>query len=167
MATKLPVVINNVRFWINPTNISSKKALNIANLDTMRGRQFQVWWPAPEVVTIQGEAFGSDAYSQLLYLKKHYEGTDGQPTISTLKYKTTKYKGYIVSLDVSADVKNLDVWTYSLNLQLLHGQKFNIEDFSLKPTGPTIGALENLEKVGEVLDLTLDSITDAIGRIRL
>ena len=160
MGQKLPVVINDVRFWINPTNMVVRKALNIAQLDTMRGRQFQVWWPSPEVVSISGEAFGKDAYKQLLYLKRHYEGTGGNPSLSTLTYKTYKYDGYIVNLDVTADAKNMNVWIYSLNFQLLHGNKFRVEDFSLTESNPVLHPLTQVDKIGELLNLAIDDIFD-------
>jgi hypothetical protein len=127
MATKFPLIINDVRFSINPKNISVRKALNIAQVDTMGGRQYQIWWPQPEIMTLQGETLGETAYQQLMNLKQFYEGTK----LSTLTYKVHTYKGYIISLDVTADTQNLQVWSYTLNFQLIHGEKFAVEDFSL------------------------------------
>ena len=155
MAIKYPLTINNVKFTVNPKNISNRKQLNIAQLDTMGGRQYQVWWPAPEVVTIQGETFGDTAYSQLMFLKRHYDSTK----VSTLTYKVHTYTGYITGLDVTADTGNLQVWIYTINFQLLHGQKFFVEDFAVTST-PIIGGT-----VGQILNQIEEATTNAPSSI--
>jgi len=123
-----PLIINNVQFLINPRSIRVDKNLQVAGLDTFKGRVFQSWWLAPETLTIEGNAYGSRAYNILMSLKAHYEGFD---KISTLVYKGVEYKGFLASLTASASADNPRVFSYSIRFQLLQGERFRIEDLSI------------------------------------
>lgn len=145
MATKFPLQINSLRFFVNPTNLKIVKAVNFSPLATQNGITYQVWYDAPEVLTISGVCAGSTAYKELVFLKQNFERTD---KVSDLFYKTRLYKGFITSLDVEHNTQHINQFNYNITFQLLFGEKFAIEDFSLTGNeqgvvGRTLNDLEN------------------------
>lgn len=129
MAHVFPIEINGVRLYINPRQLQVQKNLLSAQADTFTGRVYQIWWAQPEVITISGVVFGDFAYQQLLKLKRDYESKKK----STLRYKTTTYEGFITRFDVTYASENPRQWSYSLTFNLLQGQHFQVEDFTILP----------------------------------
>lgn len=136
MATKFPIQINNLRFFVNPTQISISKNVTFAPLATQSGVIYQVWYDAPEIMTISGASAGSTAYRELLFLKRNFERTD---KVSEIFYKTRIYRGFITSLTVEHGTSHINEFTYNIRFQLLFGEKFGVEDFSL--TGNETGII--------------------------
>lgn len=136
MATKFPIQINNLRFFVNPTQMSITKSVSYAPLATQGGVTFQVWYDAPEVLTITGASAGKTAYRELLFLKRNFERTD---KTSELFYKTRIYRGFITNLSIEHSTGHINQFNYTIQFQLLHGERFGIEDFSL--TGDETGLI--------------------------
>lgn len=128
MASIYPVTLNNLRFFVNPRNLKINKNISFATLPTQSGVQYQVWYNAPEMLIISGASAGQTAYQELLFLKQQYEKNN---KLSTLFYKTRQYQGFITMMDVESSTSHLNEFTYTINFQLLTGQSFAIEDFSI------------------------------------
>ena len=132
MAVKYPLILNNVRFFVNPTNLKIKKDIAMSSLATHSGVKYYVRYDTPEKLTISGFSAEDSAYKELLFLKENFERTD---KISELFYKTTVYTGILNSLDIDYAHDNPNKFPYTIEFQLLFGQKFKIEDFALQATG--------------------------------
>src|SRR5579864_8253338 len=146
MAQIYPVRINNLNFFVNPRNMKIAKNVSYGTLPTQGGVQYQIWYNTPETLVITGASAGQTAYQELLFLKQNFESND---KLSTLFYKTQVYQGFITLLDVEASTTHLNEFTYTLNFQLLFGQQFAIEDFSVSTTNngvieSAIGRLETI-----------------------
>lgn len=146
MASIYPVRINNLNFYVNPRNMKIAKNVSFGQLPTQNGVQYQVWYNAPEMLIMTGASAGSTAYQELLFLKQQYEKNN---KLSTLFYKTQQYQGFITALDVEASTSHLNEFTYTLNFQLLTGQSFGIEDFSISTqnNGVVLGAIGRLQNI--------------------
>jgi len=142
MATFLPVQINNLRFSVNPTHLNITKGVNFGTLPTQDGVKYQVWYDAPEILTIAGTSAGKTAYIELSFLKRNFERTN---KLSELFYKTRIYKGFITNLQVEHSTTHINQFTYSITFQLVFGEKFAIEDFTVtsKEIGGRIGRYIN------------------------
>lgn len=154
MATRFPLQLNNLRFFVNPTGLNIQKGLVFAPLNTQSGVKYQVWYEAPEILTITGDAAGNTGYKELLFLKQQFEKTN---KISELFYKTRIYKGFITSLQVDNNTQHLNRFSYSITFQLLQGEAFAIEDFALtrNEEGAVGRALKKVEDfINEKLNTT-------------
>lgn len=122
------------------------KNVSFGTLPTQSGVQYQIWYNAPEMLALTGSSAGQTAYQELLFLKQNYEKNN---KLSTLFYKTRMYQGFIISLEVEASTSHLSEFTYSINFQLLTGQSFAIEDFSLTTNNNGIvqGAIGRLQTI--------------------
>jgi hypothetical protein len=146
MATIYPLQLNGLRFFVNPRNMKITKAASFAPLTTQSGIQYQVWYNTPEMLVLTGASAGQTAYQELLFLKQNFEKND---KLSTLFYKTRLYQGFLTLLDVEASTSHLNEFTYTINFQLLTGQEFAIEDFSISTTnnGLIQGAIGRLQNI--------------------
>lgn len=146
MATIYPLKLNDLNFYVNPRNMRISKAVSFAPLPTQSGVQYQVWYNAPEMLTLSGACAGQTAYQELLFLKQNFEKND---KLSTLFYKTRLYQGFLTLLDVEASTSHLNEFTYTINFQLLTGQEFAVEDFSISTTnnGLVLGAIGRLQTI--------------------
>lgn len=151
--TKFPLILNGIKFRVNPTALSIKKPVLKGTVNTQGGVRFQIWYNMPEVLTIQGVAGGETAYNELLFLKNNFEKTTTQ-RYSELFYKTKIYKGFIDTVDVGHTLENHQRFPYTIAFQLLHGEQFNLHDFSLEPRG----------LVGEATDFLEENINAPIAR---
>lgn len=161
MATKFPIQINNLRFFVNPTNLSITKGVNFGTLNTQSGTKYQVWYDTPEILTISGVSAGDTAYKELLFLKQNFELTN---KLSEVFYKTRLYKGFITNISVEASTTHLNEFTYSLTFQLLQGEKFGFEDFSLKSNEKGVVATA-LAKLEGIINQPLSSLESSIGKL--
>jgi len=145
MATKLPLQLNNIRFTVNPTHLLITKGVNFGTLNTQGGVKYHIWYDTPEILTINGVAAGKSAYTELLFLKQHFERTDKK---SELFYKTRVYKGFITNLTIEHSTSHINEFTYSITFQLLFGEKFAVEDFSIKSDEKEVvrGAIGEISK---------------------
>jgi hypothetical protein len=161
MATKFPLQLNNLRFFVNPTQLAISKGVNYAQLATQNGPQFQVWYNTPEVLTITGMCAGSTAYQELVFLKTQFEKAD---KLSQLFYKTRLYNGFITNMTVEAAVGHLGYFNYTIQFQLLFGQQFAIEDFSL--TGNEVGPVEAaINRVASIINAPIAGLQSTLGKI--
>jgi hypothetical protein len=146
MANIYPLQLNSLKFYVNPRQMKITKNVSFAPLATQSGIQYQVWYNAPEMLILTGASAGQTAYQELLFLKQQYEKNN---KLSTLFYKTQVYQGFITLLDVEASTSHLNEFTYTLNFQLLTGQEFAIEDFSISATnnGLVQGAIGRLQTI--------------------
>lgn len=155
MATRYVIQINNIRFYVNPTGLNIQKNTIISPLNTQGGVKYQAWYDAPEVLTITGDSAGATAYSELLSLKNNFENTNKQ---STLFYKTRLYKGFIQNLQVDHNIMgHPNRFSYTITFQLLFGEKFAIEDFSLtrSSSGFLNGVINKAEDfINKQIDIT-------------
>ena len=143
MSTKFPIQINNLRFRVNPTGLNVTKAVNFGTLPTQNGVKYQIWYDAPEVLTITGASAGGSAYQELVTMKRNFERSD---KVSELFYKTRLYKGFITNLTVEHSTGHINQFTYTIQFQLLFGEQFAIEDFSITrdETGVVARTLQSL-----------------------
>ncbi len=128
MAKTFPLQINNLRFSVNPTSLSISKPVTYQDLPTQSGVIYQVWYDSPEVLTIAGESAGKTAFQELGFLKRNFERTD---KVSELFYKTRLYRGFITQMNVEHAIGHINRFTYNITFQLLQGEQFAFEDFSL------------------------------------
>jgi hypothetical protein len=137
------------------------KAVSYGTLPTQGGVQYQIWYNSPEMLILSGASAGSTAYQELLFLKQQFESSN---KLSTLFYKTQVYQGFITLLDVEASTSHLNEFTYNLNFQLLQGQQFAIEDFSISTTnnGLVLGAIANLQNK---LNIPLNKASSSISNL--
>lgn len=161
MATKLPLQINNLRFSVNPTSLSINKGLNYGTLQTQGGVKYQVWYESPEVLTISGASAGDSAYKELVFLKRNFERTD---KVCELFYKTRIYRGFITNLQVDHDISHINTFNYTIQFQLLFGEKFAIEDFSI--TGDDTGIVGTaIRKLENVINEPLNKLESSIDQL--
>jgi len=114
---------------VNPTGLNIQKGVIFAPLNTQGGVKYQVWYDAPEILTITGESAMSTAYNELLFLKNNFERTN---KVSELFYKTRLYKGFITNMQIDHNILgHPNRFSYTVTFQLLFGEKFAIEDFAL------------------------------------
>jgi hypothetical protein len=144
MATKFPLILNNIKFQVNPKNIRVTKPLVVADVATQAGIKYQIWYNQPELIVITGISAGDSAYKELMFLKQNFEVTSSS-RLSQLFYKTTIYTGFIRKLEVGHNLDEHLRFPYTIDFQLVQGQKFNIEDFALQPEGALSRATSFLE----------------------
>jgi hypothetical protein len=146
MATIYPVKLNDINFYVNPRNMKITKTVNFGTLPTQGGVQYQIWYNAPEMLVMTGACAGQTAYQELLFLKQNFEMNN---KLSTLFYKSQIYQGFLTLLDVEASTSHLNEFTYTINFQLLFGQQFAIEDFSISTinNGLIEGAIGRLQNI--------------------
>ena len=144
MATRFPLQLNNIRFFVNPTGLNIQKGLTFAPLNTQGGVKYQVWYESPEILTVTGDSAGDTGYRELLFLKQQFEKTN---KLSELFYKTRIYKGFITSIQVDHNTSHLNRFAYTITFQLLQGEHFAVEDFALtrKEEGIVSNALKKVE----------------------
>src|SRR6267142_6251059 len=161
MATIYPFRLNNLNFFVNPRNLKITKGVSFGTLPTQGGVQYQIWYNAPEMLVMTGASAGQTAYQELLFLKQQFEANN---KLSTLFYKTQIYQGFITLLDVEASTSHLNEFTYTINFQLLFGQQFAIEDFSISTTnnGVVLGAIGRL---ATVLNIPLNKASSNISNL--
>ena len=160
MATKYPLILNDIMFYVNPMSLKLSKSTAISSLPMQSGVKFYSWYDNPETLSISGICAEDSAYKELLFLKENFENTN---KLSTLFYKTTVYQGIIVSLDVNFDHDNPNRFPYSISFQLLYGQKFRVEDFSLQ-SDPVSSALSGLaDKVNVIVSDSEKWVKDRLG----
>ena len=161
MASIYPIRLNNLNFFVNPRNMKITKAVSYGTLPTQGGVQYQIWYNSPEMLILTGASAGQTAYQELLFLKQQFESNNKQ---STLFYKTQVYTGFITLLDVEASTSHLNEFTYTINFQLLFGQQFAIEDFSISTTnnGLVEGAIGRLEGI---LNIPLNKVSSSISNL--
>src|SRR5690349_19436930 len=161
MATIYPLRINNINFSVNPRNMKITKGVSYGTLPTQGGVQYQIWYNSPEMLTLSGASAGQTAYQELLFLKKQFENNN---KLSTIFYKTQVYQGFITLLDVEASTSHLGEFTYTLNFQLLFGQEFAIEDFSISTTnnGLVQSAIGRLQTI---LNIPLNKASSNISNL--
>jgi hypothetical protein len=161
MATKFPLQLNNLRFFVNPTNLNITKGVNFGTLPTQSGVKYQVWYDAPEVLTIAGVSAGKTAYKELVFLKRNFERTNKQ---SELFYKTRIYKGFITNITVEHGTSHINEFTYTIIFQLLFGEKFAIEDFSV--TGNERGIVaRTLQQLDEIINEPIRRLESSIEKL--
>lgn len=146
MASIYPLQFNGLKFFVNPRNMKITKQVAFGTLPTQGGTQYQIWYNSPEVLVLSGACAGQTAYQELLFLKQQYEKND---KLTTLFYKTQLYQGFITLLDVENSTTHLNEYTYTINFQLLFGQQFAVEDFSISTTnnGVVESAIGNLQNI--------------------
>lgn len=161
MATIYPLRINDLNFYVNPRNMKITKAVSYGTLPTQGGVQYQIWYNSPEMLVLTGSSAGQTAYQELLFLKQQFENNN---KLSTLFYKTQVYQGFLTLLDVESSTTHLGEYTYTVNFQLLFGQQFAIEDFSLSTTnnGLVLGAIGRL---ATVLNIPLNKASANISNL--
>lgn len=135
MATVFPLIINGVRFQVNPTMLASNKSIKYATLETQSGVVYQFWYNNPETLEITGMSAGSSAYQELIFLRNNFDVTLNPGTISQLFYKSKTYNGFLTNLKITHNIKRHLLFEYSMTFQLLQNEEFKIEDFALQPTG--------------------------------
>jgi len=163
--TKFPLTINGVRFQVNPRSLKVSKPLMYDQLRTMGGVRFQIWYPQPEVLTINGISAGDTAYKELLFLKNTFETTDFS-NVSFLFYKTQGYRGFITRLEVGHSLDAHQRFPYEISFQLLFGEKFNIHELSLEPSG-VVGEIQDYieENINAPIARFGDAINKTIGKV--
>lgn len=164
MAIKYSLILNNVKFLINPTSLSITKGVLMSNLNLQSGTKYYIWYDSPEVLTISGQAAGQTAYRELLFLKNNFERSD---KTSTLFYKTGLYYGIIVGLNTTFEAENPNRFTYSITFQLLFGQKFKIEDFALNPSG-IMGQIAGIgQGIEDTINVYLNKAEEIVNNIKI
>lgn len=143
MATTFPIILNGVRFQVNPTSLDTNKTLKYGTLDTQSGVVYQFWYNNPETLGISGMSAGNSAYQELLFLRQNYDVTINPGTVSQLFYKTKTYNGFLTGLKITHNIRRHKLFEYTMTFQLLQGEQFKVEDFALTPTG-LIGTVTTL-----------------------
>jgi hypothetical protein len=137
MATIYPVILNGVRFQVNPRSLDISKGIKYGSLETQNGVVYQFWYNNPEVLKISGISAGTSAFQELIFLRNNYDVTLNPGKISQLFYKSKTYNGFLANLQVTHNISQGThlLFQYNLTFQLLQGEEFKFEDFALQPTG--------------------------------
>lgn len=163
MAAKFPLVLNNLRFFVNPTGMNVTKGLNFSPLNTQNGVIYQVWYDAPEVLTITGQSAGDTAYRELAFLKRDFEKTN---KLSELFYKTRVYEGFITNLTIDHNTGHPNRFNYTITYQLLQGEKFAIEDFAISQSINLGGDVERaLKKIQDFINEPIAKFENKVRKI--
>ena len=161
MAIKYPMYLDNLRFFVNPTNIGIKKNSQVAESKTKLGVIYQIWPDLPDVLDLKGIAFGANTFNELLRLKNAFEKIN---KLIILRYKGRSYSGFLKTLDVNGDAEVPGRFNYSFNFQCINPPHFEIQDLSIG-TGPTASAVgTSLSRAFSDLSNSLASTTESIGR---
>lgn len=164
MATKYSLILNNVKFLVNPTGLAINKGILMSSLNLQSGTKYYVWYDSPEVLTISGQSAGQTAYRELLFLKENFQRTD---KTSTLFYKTGLYYGILTSLTTNFEATDPNRFGYTINFQLLFGQKFRIEDFALNPSG-IMGQIAGIgQGIEDTINVYLNKAEDIVANIKI
>jgi len=145
MALRYPVILNGIRFLINPKHFSVRKPLSMAELPTQEGVEYQTWYNLPEILEIGGQSAGETAFRELQFLKDNFARTN---KISELYYKNRLYRGIIREMTITSSSDYIYRFKYSITFQLLQGESFAVEDFALKKTNED-ALIPNLKKAWE------------------
>lgn len=161
---KYTLILNNVKFMVNPTNLKISKGVAISQAALQSGIKYYVWYDSPELLSITGMSAGTTAYQELLFLRTNFERTN---KTSTLYYKTGLYYGMIMGLNVNFEAQDPNKFAYEIQFQLLFGQKFKIEDFALNPSG-VLGQLAGLgDTVTDFVNINLSKANEWVSNIKL
>ena len=159
--TKFPLILNGVKFQVNPINLNISKPILKAPLNTQGGTRFQIWYNLPEVLKINGIAGGDTAFKELSFLKQNFERTR-TTALSELYYKTRIYRGFIDSLEVGHSLQSHQRFPYGIVFQLIQGEQFNIQDFSLESSGGIISGVTGL--LEEVINAPIARADNALNQ---
>lgn len=162
MATVFPVILNGIRFKVNPRSLEINKTLKVGSIDTQGGVVFQFWYNNPETLTISGMSAGNTAFQELLFLRQNYDVTIHPGTISQLFYKTKTYRGFLTGLKITHNISRHLLFEYSMTFQLLQGEQFKVEDFSLTPSG-TLGTISTI--FSQVVNTPIAGFEDKVNSI--
>jgi hypothetical protein len=146
MATKTPLILNGIKFQVNPMGLAIDSKVVTTSLATQGGIRFQTWYDSPQTLTITGMSAGETAYQELQFLKTNFEYTNTQG-LSRLFYKNSTYTGFIQSINVSHNVDAHLRFPYQIVFQLIQGQKFNFYDFAFNPTGLISSSLNQVTSI--------------------
>jgi len=145
MASFFPVIIEGVRFLVNPTSIRLNTTAVTQEVNTVSGPVLQVWYPKFTIMYITGYAGGTRAYRELTYLRDFFFAEN---RIIKVFYKTKLYRGSFTYFDLSTETAENLRFKYQLNMLLLDNADFKYQDFALgvfvKPFN--LFGLENLKK---------------------
>ena len=163
--TRYPLILNGVKFQVNPINLSITKPIVKGRLATQSGTRFQIWYNEAEVLTINGISAGDTAYAELSFLKQNFERTSSN-ALSQLFYKSQLYRGFIDSITVGHGTSAHERWPYTVVFQLIYGEEFKIQDFSMNPTGAisqATGFLENV--INAPISRATSALNQTYGRL--
>lgn len=166
MATVFPLIINGIRFQVNPKSLDINKSLKYGTLDTQSGVVYQFWYDNPEVLTISGMSAGNSAFQELIFLRQSYDATINPGKVSQLFYKSSTYRGFLENLKVTHNVQRHLLFEYTMTFRLLQGEKFKIEDFALQASG-TLGTVTNIfsQTVNQPIAGLENQINKIIGKV--
>jgi len=135
MANFFPIIIEGVRFLVNPTSFRLNTQALTSEVNTMSGPVLQIWYPRFSTLYITGYAGGTKAYRELTYLRDFFFAEN---RVANVFYKTKLYKGTFTLLDLSTETSEHIRFKYQLNMILLDSKYFKYQDFALgiftKPT---------------------------------
>ena len=165
MATKTPLILNGIKFQVNPMGLKIDSEVVTTALNTQGGIRFQTWYDSPQVLTITGMSAGESAYMELQALKNNFEYTNTKG-LSKLIYKNSTYTGFIKHIDVTHAVDAHLRFQYNITFQLLTGQKFNFYDFAFNPTGLISSSLNQITSIINVpINNATNNINSAVAKI--
>lgn len=128
MAILFPLKLNDVKLFVNPTNMTVRKRTDIARVKTMAGTTFQVWPDLPDEIRFEGILYGLRSLFELRNLQDITSKTPEQKEI-TLTYKLKKYKGYMLDLEVSVDAEKPRQFKYAFTF--VSKTPFNLPNMAL------------------------------------
>lgn len=110
---------NNIRLDVNPSQISLTRNPIVSSIQTREGIINNFWRPAPDVLSISGQAAGTRSASVLIKLKQVMDSLQSSATnisnIVKLKYKGRSYRGWINNFTISVNAENPKIFPYSFN----------------------------------------------------
>lgn len=162
MAVKFPIIINGVKFQVNPRSLESNKSVKYGSLETQSGVVFQFWYNNPEILSISGYSAGTTAFQELLFLRQNYDVTINPGKISQLFYKSKVYSGFLGDLKITHSTDRHLMFQYSMVFRLLQGEEFKIEDFALQPVG-LLGRVSTI--LSQVVNEPIAGFEQQIGKI--
>jgi len=124
--SKTKIIFEDVELYVNPTEITVKKAAQVADTKTFGGVVFQHWPDLPDVLSIDGAVFGTESYEALKYLKEVFHLRNKEVN---MWYKGAEYKGFFRSFEITAVANFPGKFEFSLEFVLKNPPHFKIEDF--------------------------------------
>lgn len=144
MAQFYPLIIEGVRFFVNPTQLKFNTQTVQNEVNTLGGPAIQYWYPKLTTLQLVGYAGGTRAYRELLNLRTNFFEKGKKVRIF---YKTSLYNAVLTLLEVSHVTEEHMRFRYQINAVFL--EPFKMEDFAINETGKnpfTIGFLRGITK---------------------
>ncbi|MEM3509295.1 MAG: hypothetical protein QXY18_00980 [Nitrososphaerota archaeon] len=159
MAHYFPLIVEGVRFFVNPTQLKLTTQTVQSEINTISGPVIQYWYPRITNLSIIGFAGGSRAYRELVNLRTNFFEKN---KMVRLFYKTQMYRGIFTYFELSHLTEEHQRFRYQINLYLL--DPFKYEDFAINETQQTPFTIGFLRNFTRAVNISADKLDERIHK---